>query len=174
MTIQKPPSQPGCAWVEDCIEICTGDSVFVDDQGVRATFVNRRNRKVRKIYYDGCYAPKNGRQSDFIVGLLGTIDVIVELKGSDTKLKDAALQVESTLEVWRKDSRRESKIAALIVYGRIEGTKKLPGRFPRAAAVIFGLTAEFLKTHNILLRIHANGERQFNFNDFLRKNDAGE
>jgi hypothetical protein len=172
MTTQRPPSQPGCAWIEDCIEICNGDSVYVEDRGVCATFVNRRHKQIRKIHYDGCYAARNGRQSDFIVGLLGTIDVIVELKGSDTKLKDAAQQVESTLEVWKKDSTREAKIAALIVYGRIEGTKKLPGRFPRAAAVIFGLTAEFLKTHRILLRIHENGERQFTFNDFLRKNDA--
>jgi len=172
MTTLKPPSQPGCAWVEECIEICTGDSVYVEDQGVRATFVNRRHREVRKIHYDGCYATTNGRQSDFIIGLIGTIDVIVELKGSDTKLKDAAQQVESTLEVWRKDPKRERKIAALIVYGRIEGPKKLPGRFPRAAAVIFGLTAEFLKKHKTLLRIHENGERQFTFNDFLRKNDA--
>lgn len=108
----------------------------------------------------------------FIVGLLGTVDVIVELKGSDTNLKDAALQVESTLEAWKRDLKRENKIAALIIYGRIEGTKKLPGRLPRAAAVILGLTAEFLKTHNILLLIHENGERQFNFNDFLRKSDA--
>jgi hypothetical protein len=37
MTTQKPPSQPGCAWAEDCIEICTGASVFVDDQGMTTT-----------------------------------------------------------------------------------------------------------------------------------------
>ncbi len=171
MTTQKPPSQPGCAWVEDCIEICTGVSVFVEDQGVRATFVNRRHREVRKIHYDGCYAAESGRQADYIVGLAGIIDVIVELKGSDTNLKDAALQVESTLEAWKPDRKRENKIAALIVYGRIEGKKKLPGRLPRTAAVIIGLTAEFLKTHQILLLIHENGERH-NFNDFLRKSDA--
>jgi hypothetical protein len=174
MTTQKPPSQQGCAWVEDCIEICTGDSVFVEDQGVRATFLNRRHRDVRKIHYDGCYAAVSGRQADYIVGLVGTIDVIVELKGSDANLKDAALQVESTLDTWRRDAKREKTIAALIVYGRIEGPKKLPGRFPRAAAVILGLTAEFLKTHKILLRIHENGERQFAFNDFLRKTDAND
>ena len=174
MTTLKPPSQPGCTWIEDCIEICTGDSVYVEDQGVRATFVNRRHREIRKIHYDRCYAKVSGRQSDFIVGLLGSIDVIVELKGSDTNLKDAALQIESTLDFWRQDAKRERKIAALIVYGRIEGTKKLPGRFPRLEAVMIGLTAEFLKKHNILLRIHENGERQFTFNDFLRKTDAND
>jgi hypothetical protein len=152
--------------------MCTGRSVFVNDHGVRATFVNRKREQIRKIHYDGCYSTGQGKQADFIVGLSGTIDVIVELKGSDTNLKEAAQQVESTLDAWRGDAKREHTIAALIIYGRIEGPKKLPGRFPRAAAVIFGLAAEFLNRHRILLRIHENGERQFSFNDFLRARDA--
>lgn len=172
MNTQKPPSQPGCNWVESCIEVCTGRSVYVEDQGVRATFVNRKRGQIRKIHYDGCYSTGQGRQADFIVGLPGIIDVIVELKGSDTNLKEAAQQVESTLDAWRGDPKREHTIAALIIYGRIEGPKKLPGRFPRAVAVMFGLTAEFLNTHKILLRIHENGERQFTFNDFLKNADA--
>jgi hypothetical protein len=63
-------------------------------------------------------------------------------------------------------------VAGLIVYGRIEGKKKLPGRVPRTAAVILGLKAEFLKTRETLLLINENGERQFAFNDFLRKSNA--
>lgn len=139
---------------------------------MRATFLNRGRKDVRKIDYDGCYSSGNGKQADFIVGLLGTIDVIVELKGSDTNLKAAALQVESTLDEWKQDPKSENKIAALIIYGRIEGAKKLPGRLPRATAVILGLTAEFLKTKKTLLRIHENGERNFTFNNFLRKSDV--
>lgn len=172
MTTWKPPSQPDCAWVEDCIEICAGRSVFVEDAGVRATFLNRRRRRIRKIHYDGCYAAKSDRQADFILGLPGVIDVIVELKGSDANLKDAALQVERTLAAWRRNPISERTLAALIVYGRIEGKKKLPGRVPRTDAVILGLTAGFLKTQRILLRIHENGTRQFTFKDFLRKRDA--
>lgn len=172
MSTQRPPSQTGCAWVEDCIEICTGRSVFVEDQGVRATFLNSARKEVRKIHYDGCYSDETVKQADFIVGLPGIIDVIVELKGSDSNLKTAALQVESTLEAWKQDSKRGRAIAALIVYGRIEGAKKLPGRLPRAYAVISGLTAEFLKRHGVLLRIHENGERRFTFNNFLRNSDA--
>jgi hypothetical protein len=172
MTIQKPPSQPGCRWVEECIEICTGPTVFVEDQGVRATFANPRRREIRKIHYDGCYATEEGKQADFIVGLPDVIDVIVELKGSDTNLKNAVLQVESTLETWRRDPKAASSIAGLIIYGRIEGAKKLPGRLPRTAAVILGLRATYLKTRRFLLLIHENGERRFTFNDFLRKNNA--
>jgi hypothetical protein len=172
MTTPKPPSQPGCTWVEQCIEICTGPTVYVEDQGVRATFVNPKRREIRKIHYDGCYATQEGKQADFIVGLPDAIDVIVELKGSDTNLKNAALQVESTLETWRRHPKSAGSIAGLIIYGRIEGAKKLPGRLPRATAIIFGLTAEFLKTHGILLLIHENGEKQFTFNEFLRKTNA--
>lgn len=172
MTTWKPPSQSGCAWVEECIEICTARSVYVEDEGVRAAFLNPRREKIRKIHYDGCYAAKKDRQADFILGLPKVVDVIIELEGSDTNLKDAALQVESTLEAWRQDPKHESAIAALIVYGRIEGNKKLPGRVPRTAAVILGLTSHFLNTHRVLLLIHENGERQFRLNDFLRKRHA--
>ncbi|MGD0938254.1 MAG: hypothetical protein ABR905_00995 [Terracidiphilus sp.] len=172
MSTQRPPSQAGCAWVEECIEMCTGHTVYVEDDGVRATFLNPRGRKIRKVHYDGCYAAKKGRQADFILGLPRVVDVIIELKGSDTNLKDAASQIESSLESWKRDPKRHATIAALIIYGRIEGKKKLPGRVPRTAAVILGLTAEFLKVRGIRLLIHENGERQFTFNDFLRKNNA--
>jgi len=172
MSTQKPPSQPGCDWVEECIEICAGRAVYVEDEGVRATFLNPNGRKIRKIHYDGCYAAKKGRQADYILGLPKAVDVIIELKGSDTNLKDAALQIEGSLEAWKLDINREATIAALIIYGRIEGKKKLHGRVPRTAAVILGLTAEFLKVRGTRLLIHENGERQFTFNDFLRKNNA--
>lgn len=139
---------------------------------MHATFLNTQRKKIRKIHYDGCYFTGHGRQADYIIGLPGAIDVIVELKGSDANVKDAAAQVESTLDAWTQDAKSEKTIAALIIYGRIEGKKKLPGRVPRAAAVILGLTAEFLKTNNKLLLIHQNGEKQFTFNDFLRKANA--
>jgi hypothetical protein len=172
MNTLRHPSQPGCAWVEECIEICTERTVYVEDEGVRATFLNPKGRKIRKIHYDGCYAAKKERQADFILGLPKVVDVIIELKGSDANLKDAALQIESSLEAWKQDSKRHTTIAALIIYGRIEGKKKLPGRVPRTAAVILGLTAEFLKVRGIRLLIHENGERQFTFNDFLEKKNA--
>lgn len=173
MTIQKPPSQSGCAWIENCIEMCTARPIFVEDQGVRATFLNPKREPVRKVHYDGCYSARIGlRQADYILGLPGVVDVIVELKGSDTNLKEAALQVESTLEAWKQDRNAEALIAALIVFGRIEGKKKLPGRVPRTAAVISGLTARFLKSYGVLLIVKENGTQRFRFNDFIRKPHA--
>lgn len=176
MTIPKPPSQPGCNWAEECVEVCDGPSVFVEDRGVRATFLNPRRKKIRKIEYDRCYCKdEKAKQADFIVGQIGAIDIVVELKGTDTNLKGgrgADRQVEYTLAAWKQDSNRAPKIAALIIYGRIEGRKKRPGRRPRAIAAKEAVERDFLRRNNVLLLIHENGEKQFRFNDFLRKSDA--
>lgn len=167
MSTQRPPSQPGCLWVEECIEECDARSLFIEEEGVRATFVNPKGRRLRKVHYDGCYAPRGARQADYIVSLIDILDVIVELKSSDTNIRGAADQVEETLNAWKQDSKRAPVIAALIVYGRIEGKKKLPGRLPRAEAAISGIVARFLK-HGALLVIAQNGARQYSFSDFMR------
>jgi hypothetical protein len=172
MSTQRPPSQPGCAWTDECIEICIGPAVYADEEGVRATFVNPRRRQIRKIHYDGCYAPRHARQADYILGLVGVVDVIVELKGSDTNVKDAADQVEDTLQSWRRDAKRAPVVSALIVYGRVEGRKRLPGRVPRTRAVVLGLMARFLR-HGTLLVIEESGTRQYSFSDFVRQTNAG-
>jgi hypothetical protein len=117
------------------------------------------------VHNDGCYAPRDRQQADYIVGLSGVVDVVVELKGSDTNIKGAADQVDTTLEAWKRDSKRAPVIAGLIVYGRIEGTKKLPGRVPRTNAVISGVVARFLK-HGTLLVIAENGAKQYSFTEF--------
>jgi len=162
----KPPSQPGCAWVEECIEECGGPTLFVDEHGVRATFRNPQRQRLRKIHYEGCYAAAEARQADYILGLIDVIDVVVELKGSDTNIKSAADQVESTIAAWKMDEKRAPRITALIVYGRIEGPKKLPGRIPRTEAVISGVIARFLKRGTLLV-IEETGRRQYSFRDFM-------
>jgi len=171
MTILKPPSQTGCEWVEACIEVCDGPSVYVEDRGIRATFLNPRRERIRKITYDDCYCEREQeKQADFIVGKIGIIDIIIELKGSDTNLKggrSADKQVEYTLEAWRRDTTRAPKIAALIIYGRIEGRKKRPGRRPRANAAKESVELDFLRRNRTLLLVFENGERQFRFSDFI-------
>lgn len=167
MNGQRPPSQRGCTRVEECIEICTGHTVYVEDRGVRATFANPQRRQVRKIHYDGCYYTGREKRADYIVGLPDVIDVIVELKGTDTNLKAAAQQVESTMDTWEKDPNRARRIAVLIVYGRIEGKKRLPGRVPRLEAAALGLAADFLDRRQVLLLVSENGRRRFAFKDFV-------
>jgi len=173
MTIPKPPSQPGCQWVEECIESCDATSVHVVERGVGATFLNPRRRPIRKIYNDGCYNKTSGvKQADYIVGMPDVVDVIVELKGSDTNIKEACSQIESTLEAWRVSPVRFRKIVCLIVYGRIEGKKKLAGRVPRANSMKDAVERQFLGANKALLLVRESGSEQFRFNDFLRKNDA--
>ena len=156
--------------------MCTVSSVFVEERGIRATFRNPRRMQIRKVHYDGCYYKADaGRHADFIVGLLDRIDILVELKGSDTNLtgrSGAFDQIESTLRMWKTDEHCSPRVAALIIYGRIKVKKKLPGRVPRALAERSALEAQFLKAHKTLLLIRENGERQFSFNGFLRKNDV--
>jgi hypothetical protein len=171
MTIPKPPSQPGCSWVEECIESCDAASVHVEEKGVGATFLNPRRKQIRKIHYDGCYnKTPSDLKADYIVGMQEVVDVIIELKGSD--LKHASAQVGSTLEAWKLNPIRFSKIVCLIVFGRIEGKRKKAGRTPRMNSLKESVEREFLRTNRTLLWVRESGSEQFNFNDFLRKNDA--
>ncbi len=170
--MSKLPSQPGCLWLEECIEECDCRTVFVEEQGVRATFMRPSGgrpsgRKLRKVHYDGCYARRGAPQADYVVGLIGIIDVVVELKSSDTNLKGAADQVERTIDAWSEDTKHAPRIAGLIVYGRVEGPKKLPGRLPRAKAVISGIIARFVR-HGTFLIVEETGTRQYSFREFMR------
>jgi hypothetical protein len=171
MTIPKPPSQPGCEWVEECIEACDATSDYVEEKGVGATFQNPRRKRVRKIHYDGCYNKTPSElKADYILGEPDAVDVIVELKGSD--LKHASAQVGSTLEAWRRNPHHFRKIACLIVFGRIEGKRKNAGRTPRMNSLKESVERGFLRTHKTLLWVRESGSEQFRFNDFLRKTDA--
>jgi|HubBroStandDraft_1064217.scaffolds.fasta_scaffold228978_2 hypothetical protein len=176
MTIPKRPSQPGCESADECIEICEGASVYVEERGIRATFLNPRHERIRKIAYDGCYCKEEHvKQADFIVGLIDSLDVIVELKGTDANLRGgrgADRQVEYTLHAWQRDSQRAPRIAALIIFGKIEGKRKRPGRRPRANAAKEAVERDFLRRHKILLLVHENGEKQFRFTDFMRGSNA--
>jgi hypothetical protein len=171
MTIQKPPSQPGWTWVEECIESCDATSIYVEERGVGATFQNPRRIQIRKIHYDGCYnETPNELKADFIVGMPGVVDVIVELKGSD--LKHASDQVGSTLRAWQLNPVRFPRIGCLIIFGRVEGKRKMAGRTPRMNSMRESVERAFLRRYKTLLRIHESGEKQFAFRDFLRKSDA--
>src|ERR1035438_2952784 len=175
MTIQKPPSQPGCQWVEECIEICTGTSVYVEERGVAATFLNPRRRQVRKIHYDGCYNTQPGiSKADYILGIKGIVDIVVELKGSHTNLRHASEQVASTLEAWQDDPNHSGRLGALIVYGAIQTRDDLPRRRPKAFSSVQAVEGNFRSRFKgrILLFVHESCERKFKFSDFLRNTNA--
>lgn len=175
MTTQKPPSQPGCEWVEECIELCTATSIYVEEQGVAATFLNPRGREIRKVHYDGCYnKAASAYKADYILSLPGIVEVVVELKGSHTNLKHALEQVVSTVEDWQADPKCSAKPAGLIVFGAIQTRDHLPRRRPKANSTVQTIAGDFRRRFKgrILLLIHESGEKQFRFKDFLKKSDA--
>ena len=171
MTTQKPPSQQGCVWLEECVELCDADPIFVDEQGVRATFQNPRRKKIRKIHYDRCLDTEAGiTKADYIVSLAGVVDIIVELKGSHTNLSHALEQVENTLERWQNHPMKSAKPAALIVFGVIYTRDDLPRRRPKALATIQSIKGDFRRRFEgkYRLLVHESGEKKFKFDDFLR------
>lgn len=175
MTTLRPPSHPGCVWIEPCIEMCTGRSVCVDENGVQAWFRNSDQTQIRKVHYDGCYDTTEGAyKADFILGQPEVIDVVIELKRSHGNLKQAFNQIVSTLEGWADSPIRYRKLAALIIYGEIWTRDNLPRRRPKALSSVQTVLADFRKEFEgkVRLLIYESGEKQFTFNDFLRNEDA--
>lgn len=171
MTTLNPPSQPGCERVEECIEVCDADPVFVEENGVRASFARPRTRQIRKIKYDGCYQKDaEALKADFIVGLMEDVDVIVELKGSDRK--HARDQVDSTLSEWRNNPIHYPKIVCLIVYGRLEGKERKAGRIPKINSSNESLERDFLRRNKTLLWVRESSSHHFTFLELLGKSDA--
>jgi len=170
MTKPKPPSQPECRWIADCVEMCAGDPVAVIENGVEACFDNPRQSTIRKIYYDDCYCKDRALlKADYVVGFAEVLDVIVELKGSD--LDHAYAQVEHTLERWKTDAKRYRGVACLIVHTRREATLRKARILPRWQSRIGNAERRFLRTNKALLLIRESGAQRFKLNDFLRTNN---
>ena len=151
MARRKPRNQSGLGQENECVEYSNQSSLHVNEEGVGATFVNRRGRELRKVKYDGCYCriPREGR-ADFIIGYDRAIDVVLELKGSD--LKHALVQIADTLERWKKGQIHYPQVACLIVYGHT---------IPRMRSKIGVLEREFLDQHSILLTIRQSGKERY-------------
>jgi hypothetical protein len=171
MKTQKPPSQSGCRRVDNCVEICDADPVYVEENRVRVNFANPRGRKVRKIEYDNCYDKEpNSLKADRIVGLVGVVDVIVELKGSDRK--HACEQVESTLKRWRNSKLRYPKMVCLIAYGRLEGKERRAGRIPKMTSRNESMELDFLCRNKVPLWIRESSAHHYTFKELLNKPNA--
>ena len=159
MTRQKPLSQPEATPVDECIEYSHETSLHIAEHGIGATFLNPRRRQLRKVRYDGCYNRTTGRgQADYIVGFHGSVDVIVELKGSD--LKRALVQIEDTFDSWKQESIRFPQIVCLIVYGHT---------FPRMNSRLGVIEREFLLAHGTFLWLRESGSEKFKFSKLLGK-----
>jgi hypothetical protein len=80
-----------------CIESLRHTKIKVHDKGtnVSAVFLNPEKRTVERIRVDGCLVPARQTAADFLVSMPGSVDVIVELKGTD--LRKAFKQVDATV-----------------------------------------------------------------------------
>jgi len=117
---------------------------------------------MREVRYDSCYhTAQEVRCADYIVGMRGVGDVILELKGSD--LDHAVSQVQATLAEWRSDPIRFESIACLIVFG---------SRIPRITTRSVVLEREFFQDNRALLWIRESGAEKFKFRTLLGKSDA--
>jgi hypothetical protein len=92
------------------------------------------------------------RRADFIIGSDSSVDVILELKGSD--LKHALIQVTGTLTRWKDDPIHYPSIVCLIVFGHT---------YPRMTSRLGVLEREFLDQHRTLLWIRESVEEKFSF-----------
>ncbi len=153
MARRKPRRAVAPVRDNECIESSNGPSLHVSEKWIGATFVNRRRKELRKIRYDGCYCRVAGAgRADFIIGYDRSIDVILELKGSD--LNHALAQVADTLDRWRVDQSHFPQIVCLIVFGHT---------FPRMTSRLGVMEREFLDEHNTLLWIRESAAEKFSF-----------
>jgi hypothetical protein len=153
MARRRPRKPAAPAGDNECIEFSNAPTLHISEEGIGATFVNRQRKELRRIKYDGCYCQVAGSgRADFIIGFDRSIDVILELKGSD--LKHALVQVTDTLGRWRVDAIHYPRIVCLIVFGHT---------FPRMSSRLGVMEREFLGRHNTLLWIRESATEKFNF-----------
>ena len=65
-----------------CSEIVTHSSVVVSERGKTVAFLNADQKEFCRLRVDGC-AIKVGPRADYVVSKVGSISVVIELKGSD-------------------------------------------------------------------------------------------
>jgi hypothetical protein len=124
---------------------------------------NRRSARFRKlvgeevliIQVDGGLIT-TGERADYIVAHTKIVDVIVELKGSDTS--KAIGQIRATRPVWMCHELAGKNLGALVVRGQ--------GIHPKTAASVVRWQREFRKTFKMKLVIETHN-RNYEFAEFL-------
>lgn len=93
----------------------TDSLIAVKENKRKAVFANPQRTEIHVIQIDDGMITQ-GQRADYVVAKPQTIDVIVELKGSD--VSKAIEQIRATLPLWRRNSLCGKKQAALIVRGK--------------------------------------------------------
>jgi len=124
---------------------------------------NKRSASFRKPHGDEVFIVNvdgglitTGERADYIIAHAKIVDVIVELKGSDTS--KAIRQIRATRPVWMRDELAGEKLGALVVRGQ--------GIHPKTAASVVRWQREFRKTFKMKLVMETHN-RSYEFAEFL-------
>jgi len=132
-----------------------GEWAVVSEHKRSARFHKLRDEEVLVVQVDGGLITE-GERADYVVAHTRIVDVIVELKGSDTS--KAIGQIRATRPVWMRHELAGTKLAALVVRGQ--------GIHPKTAASIVRWQREFRKTFKMKLLIETRN-RNYEFAEFL-------
>lgn len=132
-----------------------GEWAIVSENKRSARFRKSGDDDVLIIHVDGTLITA-GERADYIVAHTKIVDVIVELKGSDTS--KAIRQIRATRRVWMCHELAGKKLGALVVRGH--------GVHPKVSASIDRWQREFRKTFKMKLLVETRN-RDYEFSEFL-------
>lgn len=132
-----------------------GPWTVIEENKRSARFQHRSSDIVLVIRVDDGLITE-GERADYIISHARIVDVIVELKGSDTSR--AIEQIEATRPIWLRHELCGEQLGALIVRGQ--------GLHPKESARIERWKREFRKTLKMRLLVETRN-RNYEFNEFV-------
>jgi hypothetical protein len=141
------------------VEELTDRLITVKENNRFAHFQNPNKATIRRILVDGGLITQ-GTRADFIVSHPEIVDVIVELKGSDTA--HGIEQIRATYFVWSKHELAGRACGALIVRGQ--------GIHPKHQANIQRWKNQMQMRHGVVLMVETRN-REYRFEEFLPRID---
>ena len=132
-----------------------GDWIVIKENKRSARFRKSDKDTVLIIHVDGGLIT-SGERADYIIARLQTLDVIIELKGSD--VGKAISQIKATRPVWLGHELAGKSQGALVVRGQ--------GLHPKTTASIDRWQREFRKTFKMKLIVETRN-RDYEFREFL-------
>jgi hypothetical protein len=126
--------------VAACTQVVGVSRIKVSENGRKATFMNDKRERYKKIKIDGCVM-SNTLAADWMVCHSKYGQIIVELKGSD--VEHAAKQVFATASFLQERGLREGHLAALIV----------ANQFPRFNTIIQRRQSDFASKYDAPMHV---------------------
>jgi hypothetical protein len=139
-----------------------GPWAVIQENNRTARFRHGRHEVVLIVHVDDGLIGA-GERADYILAHPRIVDVIVELKGSDTA--KAIRQIKTTRPIWLRHELCGQRLGALIVRGQ--------GLHPKESARVERWKREFRKTFEMRLLVESRN-RDYEFEEFLLPEAAHE